>query len=228
MPQITTVEKNGQRTYIIDGEPHISVTTALQIIRLKWLEQWRGRVGNEAADAITEEAAGIGKDLHALIALHNFRKAGIIAPDKVYQGEEPLWGRAHTEGTESILEKMLYAYKRWCDTYVEEIYAVELTTWHPLWKYAGTLDLELKIKGDTTITLADIKTSSQLSPIMGLQLAAYKEAEACHGRPTDRRVVIWIPKDDPNWVHTQDYYNPNQDFAAFTHALNLFRYLEEK
>ncbi len=58
---------NGKRYYVTpDGNKYPSVTTVTGMHNAKWIAQWRKRVGEEAANKISGQAAGRGSRYHYL------------------------------------------------------------------------------------------------------------------------------------------------------------------
>ena len=71
-PQLSRVEVNGQRQYTLDGlNPVPSVTTILSATADKTvLIEWRKRVGDEEANRISRESAGLGTKVHGALERH--------------------------------------------------------------------------------------------------------------------------------------------------------------
>lgn len=194
------------RYYTIDGQQFPSVTTALGIIRKPVLEWWRGEMGNEEADRIAGEAADLGTDVHGLCQDIN---------------------RGLTVCPRADLEPILAGYQDWFNLSVEEVLAVERVVVSRRYQYAGTLDLLAVLKGDSLPTVIDIKTSRDVYPDMGLQLAGYRGALAEEGIITGRRLILWLGKHDRagRWK-TREFTQHDADYCHFLYALSLWRYLK--
>ena len=85
-----------------------------------------------------------------------------------------------------------------------EIVEIQLPLYHPVFRYAGTLDRVLILNG--ALTLLDIKTGVQ-SKVTGLQLAGYKLAWDVMrpGTPIQRAVALHLTKrGDYKIVHYDD------------------------
>jgi len=121
---------NGSRKYITpDGFVVPSVTTILEATKpeeaKKALADWRNRVGNKQAQAITTEAAGRGTRLHKWV--EDYIKTGVIGEP----GSNPYSQQSH-KMAQSIIEKGL----KNCN----EFWGTEVSLYYPEW-YAGTTDL---------------------------------------------------------------------------------------
>jgi len=196
------------RYYERDGIRYPSVTTVLGIIRRPHLEEWRGRLGNAEADRVAQEAADLGSAVHQTIA-------------RINRGERV---RPRPE-----IRPIVDAYRRWRDQAVAEVLAVEETVYHTLYRYAGTLDLLVRIWGRSLPAVVDIKTSSGIYPEMGLQLAAYRAAlEAEQGIRTGGGLIVRLPKDGSDRVEVRAFADYPRDLDAFRWALGLWRYLHEE
>lgn len=66
------------------------------------------------------------------------------------------------------------SFRRWFDSTVVRVVAVEKRMVHPVYNYTGQLDLLCGIKGDEGDTLLDHKTPIALYKAWALQCAAYK------------------------------------------------------
>lgn len=197
------------RFYEIDGEQYPSVTTVLQIIRREALERWRGDLGNVEADRQMKGAADIGTGVHRACEI---------------------WNKGGTPDVTSALMPMYKAYQDWflntVDLTIEPF--TEMVVYSKRYRYAGTLDLCTKIKGDTSRSVIDLKTSKAFWPAMALQLAAYREALIDMGHEVNRRLTIRVDKlievEGMAKLQIKEYTNHNKDFNAFLCALNLWRY----
>lgn len=188
------------RYYEINGQLYTSVTTALSVIRKPLLETWRGDLGNEEADRLRDEAAVLGRQIHA--CCHEVVKGGLAYP-----------------------HPLVDAFEEWFQATVKEVILAETPTWHDLYRYAGTPDLVAVLKGDRAVpTMIDIKTTGAIWPDMGLQLAAYQEALKTHGIKTKRRLIVHLDKKAANPVARVKEFNDEQDFNMFLYALSLYNY----
>ena len=104
----------------------------------------------------------------------------------------------------------------------------ELHVYHVAHKYAGTLDLVGPMANDNALAVIDIKRSLFAGPAIGLQLAAYLEAE------NDRRKREKLPKATKRYAlqlqstgrYKLEPYEDQTDFAVFLALLTLKRWRE--
>ena len=80
--QIT--KEDGERCYVVDGEPYPSITTIMSWYKKDVLDKWRKRVGEEEANRISTYASNIGTPLHDLCE-HYLRN------DSVYHENVTIW-----------------------------------------------------------------------------------------------------------------------------------------
>lgn len=124
--QQITDPTTGKRVYRTpDGEKLPSVTTILSATKdMTHLNEWRKRIGEEKANQITREAAGVGTSMHA--NLERF-----IAGEQRQPGNNPVHVQAN-KMADVIIENALRK--------VEEIWAMEQSLYFP-GLYSGTTDL---------------------------------------------------------------------------------------
>jgi predicted RecB family nuclease len=199
------------RVYVKNGVQYPSVTSVLEVVRQPQLERWRGRVGNEEADRIAKEAADIGTGIHNLCA----------QADTVFM----------TTGKVSLsifdyAPKPVVSYVNWLNTYVEEIYLSEATLFSEQYRFAGTVDLVAKLKGDKTYGVFDKKTTKRIWPQMGMQLGGYRQAlKETTGLVADKLAIIHMNPVTGRLKVDDDFPNPDNDFEAFLAALKLYYYM---
>lgn len=212
-----TITCSPEHKYTVDGMPFDGVTTVISsVIRKEGLERWIGQVGNAEAERIRSEAAAHGTLVHALAAL-------------VVSGLPSIPMMADEEPTDAQMD----AFTTWFETYVEEVHAVELKVAHGGYRYAGTLDLLVRMKGDKRPTIVDLKTGKAVYREFALQLAAYREAIVKNTSSMDalgysrrdcRRGVLHIPRDVDGPAHFHEYRKHGADFQAFLAALTIYRW----
>lgn len=133
------VHEDGKRLYLTEkGNYYPSVTTALSYLSRKGIQEWRNRVGHEAANKISSEAARAGT------AVHNIAEKYVL--------NDPTWKDAMPISLEKF--KTIQPY---LDKNVNEIYGVELQMYSDQLKTAGTADLICLYDGVPSIL--DFKTS---------------------------------------------------------------------
>lgn len=96
---------------------------------------------------------------------------------------------------------------------------IEERVYHPTLRYAGTLDRYGLVDGEDAVV--DIKTTAELYPAMGLQLAAYSQAKMVPSArlvPSVRRYVVQL-KRSGDYV-LQPYADPS-DWPTFASLVTL-------
>lgn len=99
----------------------------------------------------------------------------------------------------------------------------EFRVFHPLYRYAGTLDLLGYVHDDPAFI--DVKRSFAAGPVIGLQLAAYHEAYCAQEKVGKRakRYALRLNENGP--YRLEPYTNPN-DFNVFLALLTVQRFRE--
>lgn len=197
MSQVLTFDE-ASHSYRLDGELIPGVTSVLAPLSSY------GDVPREILDA----AARRGTHVHRAVEL--------IAQDRLD------WNTVD-EDHYGYLE----AFMAFCDRMKPEFIANEKRTFHPVLKYAGTLDMELVLHGKPKAKLAvlDVKSCVTVMPTTGPQTAAYLAAENAH-RPVKRdhiveRYGLRLGKDG-----TFDLipYTAASDLHDFNACLRLYRF----
>jgi genome maintenance exonuclease 1 len=136
-PTIERKSVDGKRKYLTpDGNAVASVTTILDATKDKThLIEWRKRVGEQKAQEITTEAAGVGTRMHKY--LEDYVETG----EWPTPGSNPYAQQAHMMATQ-IKENAL--------DHVDEIWGSEVALYVPQ-IYAGTTDLVGLYKGKPCI-----------------------------------------------------------------------------
>lgn len=154
------VNVDRRRHYQVEGQCFPGVTTILSATKSRAekqrLQQWRSRIGSEAANQITAQASRAGTKIHGVLKSY-LRQEDWTLPE----GTEALW-----RSLEPVLEQ------------VEQVLLVEGAVWHPL-KFAGYPDALMVYDG--RLVVCDWKTArrpKQLEWIEDycLQIAAYSWA----------------------------------------------------
>ena len=155
------------------GEKYPSVTTVIGHYSDKtWLYEWRKRVGDEKANAISSMAASRGTYVHAIFEKY-------LMNDETYlNGVMP---------THKILFKSM---QHILDKNVDEVYGVE----HPLYSHrlrtAGKTDLIARYNGIRSIV--DFKTSSH--PKEEKDIEGYFLQSTCYALMTAEHTGINVPQ----------------------------------
>lgn len=137
----------------------------------------------------------------------------------------------------TLPEWMLPVYEWWLKFVSDsgiEILASERKVYHPTYRYAGTLDIKCRLRGFTGIGIVDVKRSFLAGGAIGLQTAAYREAENVGARNNvDRvrwRAALRLREDAPYRL-INDRDDPDifgkDDFQVFASQLILNRWKEK-
>lgn len=195
--------------YKIDGQKVDGVTTLIsQGLPKPALPYWSARTVAEYVADNLDQVAGMA----------HMGRASIVAALK----EVPWTARdaAAVRGTEvhALAERLIHgeevdvpehlaghieSYVKFLDEWKPEPVIVEAPVGHRRWRYAGTLDMVVRLPDGRTV-IADIKTAaSGVWPETAYQLAAYRYAEVYldpEGReqpmvPVDAGYAIWVRAD---------------------------------
>jgi len=144
--------------YFVGERELISVTTLLKDMGLVWYPY------NEAVRLKME----LGTYVHQITEFYDKKRLGYnvnFYPENIYKNDE-------IRRENGMHEALPYfnAYKKFIAEIKPEITAVEKRYYHPHWFYAGTVDRELKLYGQSAIL--DIKTGVAV-PATDLQLGGY-------------------------------------------------------
>jgi len=141
-PDLKSFSENGKRFYETPtGEKYPSVTTVLGSRDKKWLYEWRARVGEKEANAISTKASNRGTQLHTICEKY-------IRNEDDFAGNKPF----------NVIE-MFKSIQKYVDK-IEEVYGNEIAVYSHDLKTAGRIDVFCKMGGKPVIL--DFKTSSRL------------------------------------------------------------------
>lgn len=121
------------------------------------------------------------------------------------------------------LQGYVDSFRRWRDSMVDEVIAVEPALVHTSYLYTGMPDLIVRLKNETEQSVWDLKTSKSKGRVWCGQLAAYKEL-AIHSGYGAHRVCSLRLREDGSMPIADEYTYSDRDFAAFLSALNAWRY----
>ncbi len=107
----------------------------------------------------------------------------------------------------------LTAWRKFSADYEVQWELIEKQVHHKTMGYAGTLDRQGRVKGLATVL--DIKSSAQLYPSVGPQLAAYQQASE---RPSVQRMAVQLKADGTYVAKT---YTDMTDWPVFASLLTL-------
>lgn len=111
------------------------------------------------------------------------------------------------------LKPYLDAWRKFSAEHAVQWDQIEQRVYHPTMRYAGTLDRFGRVDGD--LTVVDIKSSVQLYPSVGPQLAAYANALM---HPYAKRMAVQL-KTDGTYV-AKPYTDPS-DWPMFASLLTM-------
>jgi len=124
------------------------------------------------------------------------------------------------------LDERLKGYvKAWMQFRFDTGIQIELTehvVYHSRYKYAGTLDRVAILNGDRCVI--DIKCTVALTPSVGVQLAAYMEAENSIRKSKNKVVKRFAVQLKPNGTYRLCPYTDTTDFKMFTSLLTLYNW----
>lgn len=197
-----------------DGKVYVHVTSALSVIRQKFLETWRGNVGNAEADRIRDDAVDFGKTFHTYCEIIDKRKGHEIDVEGI---EDP------------VMKNLIEKFRDWFIENVEEVIMVEKTFYSDKYLYCGTPDVVYKLKGRTVPAIIDRKTSNSLSQINEFQLSMYQEMLAENGIKTKDRIILHANKKTGKFKEVLlDPETHAQSFNAGFYAKELYLILNKK
>lgn len=179
-----TVFKNGSRWYVHpeSGDRQPGVTSVIGVLNKPFLVNWAAKVaaefvcdniGSVMPLAMSDRGAAI--DLIKGASRRYTAKRGEIGTaahelfERLAKGEDV--GRQHPD-----MQPYVNHFKAFLDRFQPEFLLTEPTVWNSTVGYAGSADAFLRIDGE--IIVADWKTSAAVYPEVGLQLSAYRHAEA--------------------------------------------------
>lgn len=161
--------------YWIQEKPYVSVTEVLKIIDKPQLRYWFGKqvylsmVENpqlsekEAMSAPykkSDKAKSRGSSVHSIVEAC---KTGTEVKFELAETEKELGGYRD-------------AFLKWINELNVKVVENEKTVISEKYKYAGTLDLLVRINGNKELTLVDVKTGKDIYPESFIQTSAYKYA----------------------------------------------------
>jgi len=118
------------------------------------------------------------------------------------------------------------SFKHWYDDdIIDRLVCVELRLYNDLLRITGQIDIVGVLKGDTSPSVIDIKTSQTPTKSWPLQLAAYRHLynESDEKSKVKRRLVVQLNKEGkPPKIH--EYYDFDKDWRLYQGILEAWRY----
>lgn len=187
-------------TYMLDGMKLPSVTQVLRpMYDFRMIPQ-----------EVLEAKAELGTNVH--------RACELLDNDDLDEDSED--GRSALEPIAGYLE----GYKHFKSDKKPAVIANEQRLYHPGHRYAGTIDRRYAMGGD--IWDVDLKSTVAMSPLVGVQTAAYAEMFKAHNgtpkQPTRRGALQLFP--DGKYKLWE--FNDPSDFAVFLSLLTIHRFKE--
>jgi len=132
-----------------------------------------------------------------------------------------LWAKNDLEES-TLPEWMQPVYRQWLK-FVDDtgltVLDSEQKVFHPLYQYAGTFDLIVTMRGKPAHGLIDIKRSFMAGAAIGLQTAAYAEAENAAGHSVRWRGALKLREDG---AYRYQPFDDPADFSVFIAALKHY------
>lgn len=196
--------ENGSRKYVTpNGDAYPSVTTILSAYNKKAIQEWRERVGEEAANKISTQASTRGTRLHSLCETYLLNELSPLKLNSVMPDAKELFVK--------IKPKL--------DANIGKIYSLEQALYSDKLKIAGRVDCIAEWNGE--LSVIDFKTASKEKneewiQNYFMQCSAYAEMfEERTGRPINQIVVaIAVSSGD-----TQIFVKEKEDYLR---GLNFF------
>lgn len=127
-------------------------------------------------------------------------------------------GTLDEDDLDPVLKPYLDGWKRFREEVQFVPDTVEKRMYHPTFRYCGTSDRTGAIRGIKAVV--DIKKMMTLGPVIGPQLAAYKEMHNLEGAGIEKRFALGLRPDGT--YRLQEYTDPS-DLPCFMSLLTLMR-----
>lgn len=122
------------------------------------------------------------------------------------------------------LEPYFAGWRKFVDETGFEFLTSEERVYHPMYGYAGTLDLSGKFPSGYCII--DLKRSFAAGAVVGLQLAAYKECIAAQLKQW-KSAQRWALRLNADGTYNMRQFSDEDDFGVFLALLKIQRYREK-
>jgi len=198
--QITTIDERWYRREA-DGVLFPSVTWILQSYpKGKQFQNWRDKLGAEAADEVRDEAGRKGGRVHNAIAALIFNKMKgepfLLRIDDVYPDNEGDLKEFNAEEW-----KTLMTFVNWWKESDPTPICFEQVCWNDEHAYAGTIDFVCEIGGERYVV--DFKTSKSIYPSHELQVASYVHTPQAEGAAKGAILQIGYTLNQRGWKFTE-------------------------
>jgi hypothetical protein len=118
------------------------------------------------------------------------------------------------------------SFRRWFDSTVETVIAVEQRITHPHHHFTGQLDLLCLIRGDAGLMLLDHKTPLALYRSWRIQVAAYKKLAALEYPNITRTGSLRLSREGKRAKLEEYSKTVERDFALFLCCLSAYSFLK--
>lgn len=124
------------------------------------------------------------------------------------------------------IEGYVESFRKWFESSVESICAVERRLVHPRLGYHGQPDLICRVWGDHDLTVIDYKTPAQKQRVWAAQVAAYAALAEANMYGTVWRGASLRLDSTGRQPKFDQYRVKHEDLAAFVQALGAYRYFK--
>ncbi len=114
------------------------------------------------------------------------------------------------------------SYQDWFESSVSEVCWVETKLVDDVYRFTGTPDLAVILKGDTTPSLWDIKTPRAVSHLWRYQVAAYRHLARKAGCMVERIGCLRLSPDGGPLILDEYTRTASRDFNVFLAALTCY------
>lgn len=136
---------------------------------------WLAKHGWSESEEIKAMAGDKGSKVHHAITR-------LVSGGTVLMGDSFADGDGDMSPLTPAEYECLMSFVEWWNEVKPELIAAEVTVWNEKYRYAGTLDLKVRI--GKTVWIIDIKTSPQVWPSFEIQVSAYKHADPSANKNT--------------------------------------------
>lgn len=191
--KLQQLNEDGVRRYVTpSGEKYPSITTVTGWQSAKAIAEWRSRVGNDVANAISKKATSRGTAFHSLC--ENYLRNEEVLGEKVsYDVKDLFYNVRH------VLER------------IDNVHCIETQLYSDYIGVAGTTDCVAEYEG--TLSIIDFKTANKIKQKKHIsnyfmQTAAYAVMyEERTGIPVPQTVIIMVTEGEHEvFVEKRDNY----------------------
>ncbi len=176
--------------YLIDKKYYPSVTQILSVIDKPAIRIWFGKqvyMATALDPSISEQ--------QALSEPYKQNESAKSRGTAIHDIVEAWENTGRVAGLEGPFQGYARAFESWVKSNNIKILEHEQTVKSDKYRYAGTLDLLVKVNGDEKPTLIDVKTGKDIYPEAHLQVSAYKQALSESGIELQGAGVLLLQED---------------------------------